>query len=47
LGCLWEWYSEDLLAIDAANEDQARSITAFLAGRQGLGHLVWEPGEGE
>lgn len=44
VGCLFEWSSENLLAIDAATDEDAVSIADFLSARERLGHLVYEEG---
>lgn len=44
LGCLCEWSSEDLLAIDAASDNEANILAQVLIERQQLGHLLFESG---
>ena len=44
LGCLMEFSSENLLAVDAATAVQARSVADLLLHREHLGHLVFETG---
>ena len=43
-GCLTEWYSSNLLAIDAATELLAQEVGAFLALSQERGYLEFETG---
>jgi hypothetical protein len=43
-GCLVEWYSQDLLGVDAESELLAREVGAFLARGQELGLLSFETG---
>jgi hypothetical protein len=44
LGSELEWYSESLLAIDAADEGRAEALADFLQEREQLGHLTYETG---
>jgi hypothetical protein len=44
LGCLWEWHSKQLLALDAASEEKAQQVADYLAAEQALGHLVYDTG---
>lgn len=39
-----EWSSKNLLAVDAADEEQAQRVADFLAERERLGHLKVETG---
>ena len=43
-GCEFEWYSDKLLAVDAANDESAQRVADFLQEREQLGHLVFETG---
>jgi hypothetical protein len=43
-GWRFEWYSENLLAIDAADAERAQALADLLAERERLGHLVYETG---
>jgi len=42
LGCLLEWHSQDLLAIDAASDNQAQAVKTVLGYREQLNHLKFE-----
>lgn len=44
LGSLIEWASRNLLAVDAADLEQARVVADFLGERERLGDLVYETG---
>jgi len=44
LGCLLEWHSRDLLAIDAANDEMALQAVALLENYEKQGHLQFETG---
>lgn len=44
IGCDLEWYSENLLAVDAADDGLAQRVADFLQERERLGHLVFETG---
>lgn len=44
LGCLVEWYSEHLLAIDAPDEDKAQQVANFLFELQNARKLQYETG---
>lgn len=44
LGCLIEWYSENLLGIDADSDIQAQAVADYLWQKHQLGHLVYETG---
>jgi hypothetical protein len=44
LGCLFEWFSPNLLAISAGSEDTAQRIADYLWSREQEGHLVYETG---
>jgi hypothetical protein len=44
LGCLFEWYSNNLLAIDAPTEDLAKQISGFLYEKEQIGLLIYETG---
>jgi hypothetical protein len=44
LGCLSEWGSTNLLAIDAGSEGQAHALADYLAQREQVGSLVYETG---
>lgn len=43
-GWLFEWYSENLLAIDAADPERAQELADVLVERQRRGHLIYETG---
>jgi len=43
-GCLMEWYSTNLLGVDASSESQAQEVANYLWKRQQQGHLVYETG---
>jgi hypothetical protein len=46
LGCLteWRWPSSNLLAVDAASDEQAQEVADFLYQKEQLGHLAYETG---
>jgi hypothetical protein len=44
LGSEFEWYSDNLLAIDAADDECAQQVADFLHGREQLGRLTYETG---
>ena len=44
LGSEFEWYSENLLAIDAADDERAQQVADFLHKHEQLGHLTYETG---
>jgi hypothetical protein len=44
VGCLCEYYSADLLAIDAPTDAKATMIAAYLMSEEQLGNLVYETG---
>jgi hypothetical protein len=44
LGCLLEWSSGSLLAVDAADRDTAGRVLDFLTKRQATGELLFESG---
>jgi hypothetical protein len=43
-GCLLEWSSDNLLAIDASSVDQAQGIADYLTQQEQRGSLVYETG---
>ena len=43
--CLCEWYSTELLGIDAPSEIEAKRLANFLAESERLGQLVYETGK--
>jgi len=45
LGCLFEWYSNNLLALDAPTEDLAKQLADYLYEQEQLGLLVYETGQ--
>lgn len=45
LGALLEWSSPNLLAVDAADEKLARTLSGWLLGQEQQGHLVYETGK--
>jgi hypothetical protein len=45
LGCLFEWYSENLLAIDVPTRILAEQISAYLLKSEQLGLLTYETGQ--
>lgn len=47
LGCVWEFYSRNLLGIDAASPEQAQAVADYLAEEQEFGHLMYETGRTE
>jgi len=42
LGCLMEWHSQDLLAVDAASDSQAQAVKNVLGYREQINHLRFE-----
>lgn len=44
LGSEFEWYSENLLAIDAADDERAQEVADFLHEQDHLGRLTYETG---
>ena len=44
MGSEFEWHSEDLLAIDAADDERAQEVAYFLQEQEQLGHLTYETG---
>jgi hypothetical protein len=44
LGCLLEWSSRNLLAVDVAGEKSAQVVANFLAEGEQVGRLVYETG---
>ncbi len=44
LGCLLEWSSINLLAIDATSDRQAEAVAALLYQKEKLGQLLYETG---
>jgi hypothetical protein len=44
LGSLTEWYSRNLLSVDAVDQEHAQLVADFLAEREKAGHLVYETG---
>jgi hypothetical protein len=45
LGCLFEWYSTNLLAISAPTHDLAVKISGYLLQKSKLELLIYEPGQ--
>jgi len=45
IGCLFEWYSDNLVGVDAESEAKARSISSALLKREKLGQIVYETGK--
>jgi hypothetical protein len=45
LGALLEWSSPNLLAVDAADEELARTVSGWLLEKEQHGHLVYETGK--
>lgn len=45
LGAIVEWSSPNLLAVDAADENLAMTISGWLLEREKQGHLVYETGK--
>lgn len=45
LGALVEWSSPNLLAVDAADEELARTVSGWLLEQEQQGHLVYETGK--
>jgi len=43
-GCASEWWSNDLLAIDAADSDVAQRVANYLHEEEKLGHFSFETG---
>ena len=46
-GCLFEWFSEYLLAIDAANDETAVAVADYLLTQEEQGYLQYETGRTE
>jgi Domain of unknown function (DUF4265) len=44
LGALVEWSSANLLAVDAADVEQAQRLSDCMLGHEQAGHLVYETG---
>lgn len=44
LGCLCEWYSENLLGLAATSEEQARDVAEYLSEQEASGRLDYETG---
>jgi hypothetical protein len=44
IGALLEWSSTNLLAIDAADAQEAHVVAGFLSDQEGRGHLKYETG---
>jgi len=44
LGALLEWSSANLLAVDAADDEQAKAVADFLQDHEDRQHLVYETG---
>jgi Domain of unknown function (DUF4265) len=44
LGCAMEWYSENLLGVDAPDDQQAQQAADLLQAREDAGHLAYETG---
>jgi Domain of unknown function (DUF4265) len=44
LAALSEWYSANLLAVDAADEDAAQLVADYLAEEERAGRLIYETG---
>jgi len=42
--CLFEWHGQNLLAIDAANDEAANSVARFLENAERRGQLQYETG---
>lgn len=42
--CEFEWFSENLLALDARDDRRAQELADFLHEREQLGHLTYETG---
>lgn len=40
----FEWYSDNLLALNARNDSEAQDLADFLGRRERLGHLAYETG---
>ena len=45
LGSLLEWSSENLLAIDAVDQEHAQLVADCLAEQEKAGHLIYETGQ--
>lgn len=45
LGCLFEWYTTNLLAISAPTHDIAVNISGYLLQKAELGLLIYETGQ--
>jgi hypothetical protein len=45
LGCLFEWYSSKLLAIDTPNESIARQLSGYLLEKEQSGWFTYETGK--
>ena len=45
LGSLIEWYSRNLLALDAIDEEHAQRVVDFLAARAETGQLTYDSGQ--
>lgn len=43
-GWLFEWYSENLLTIDAGDAERAQELADLLVERQRQGHFIYETG---
>lgn len=44
LGCLFEWYSNNLLAIDAPSDDLAKQLANYLSQKEQVELLIYETG---
>lgn len=44
LGCLFEWFSSNLMALDAPDHALAQRLASFLQGEQDRGQLTYETG---
>jgi len=44
LGALFEWYSQNLLAVDADNQELAQAVADFLQEKQDRQQLIYETG---
>jgi hypothetical protein len=44
MGCLVEWSSRNLLAVDATDDAHAQTVADFLADQQKARHLLYETG---
>ncbi len=47
LGALFEWYSQNLLAVDAENHELSQAVADFLKGKEDLQQLNYETGQTE